>query len=65
MSKHRPDEKFSPLSWLIPVPFIVASFLPLTIDHPSPAKPQQMAVAADSAAVDSAASSPRLPHNAD
>jgi len=70
MSKHSRDPKFSPLLWLIPVPFILASFLPLTIDHPIPAKPQQMAAAddnatADSATVDNAASSPRLPHNAD
>jgi hypothetical protein len=70
MSKHSRDPKFSPLLWLIPVPFILASFLPLTIDHPVPAKPQQMAAAANSASADStsadkAASSPRLPHNAD
>lgn len=62
MSKHSRDPKFSPLLWLIPVPFILASFLPLTIDHPMPAKTQQMAASADSATVDSAASSPRLPH---
>ncbi len=62
MSKHRPDEKVSPLIWLIPVPFILASFLPLTIDHPMPAKTQQMASAPDS---DSAASSPRLPSQAE
>ena len=58
MSKHRPDEKVSPLIWLIPVPFILASFLPLTIDHPMPAKTEQVASANDS---DRAASSPRLP----
>ena len=60
MSKHRPDEKVSPLIWLIPVPFILASFLPLTIDHPMPAKTEQVA-----SAHDSAASSPRLPHAAE
>jgi hypothetical protein len=70
MSKHSTDPKFSPLLWLIPVPFILASFLPLTIDHSAPAKPQQMAAAedsanADSATRDNAASSPRLPHSAD
>ena len=70
MSKHSTYPKFSPLLWLIPVPFILASFLPLTIDHPVPAKAQHMAAAADSATADSAsannaASSPRLPHNAD
>jgi hypothetical protein len=70
MSKHSRDPKFSPLLWLIPVPFILASFLPLTIDHPVPAKPQQMAAAtdsdtADSATANNAASSPRLPHTAD
>ncbi len=62
MSKHRPDDKVSPLIWLIPVPFILASFLPLTIDHPMPAKAQQMASASDSG---SAASSPRLPNQAE
>ena len=66
MSKHSTDPKFSPLLWLIPVPFILASFLPLTIDHSMPAKPQQVAAADEGAKVDSAAaSSPRLPHNAD
>jgi hypothetical protein len=67
MSKHSTDPKFSPLLWLIPVPFILASFLPLTIDHSAPAKPQQMAAAEDSASADrdNAASAPRLPHSAD
>ena len=64
MSKHSRDPKFSPLLWLIPVPFILASFLPLTIDHPMPAKAQQMAAATDNATSDSAASSPRQPHDA-
>jgi hypothetical protein len=45
MSKNRPDEKYSPLLWLIPLPFIAASFVPLTIDHPAPAKPQRVAAA--------------------
>ena len=45
MSKHRPNEKVSPLIWLIPVPFVLAAFLPLTIDHSMPAKADQMAVA--------------------
>ena len=62
MSKHRPDDKVSPLIWLIPVPFILASFLPLTIEHPVPQKTQQMAAATDS---DGAASSPRLPNQAE
>ena len=57
MSKHQPNEKFSPLLWLIPVPFILASFLPLTIDHPMPAKAQRVA-AAVSAGCEGAASSP-------
>jgi hypothetical protein len=65
MSKHRPDEKFSPLLWLIPVPFIMASFVPLTIDHPMPPKAQQVASSAERNSADSAASSPRLPHNAE
>ena len=57
MSKHQTDEKVSPLIWLIPVPFILASFLPLTIDHPMPEKAQRVATAgADSQA---AASSPQ------
>ncbi len=62
MSKHRPDEKVSPLIWLIPVPFILASFLPLTIDHAAPAKAQQVASATDG---ERAASSPRLPNQAE
>jgi hypothetical protein len=62
MSKPSTDPKFSPLLWLIPVPFILASFLPLTIEHPVPAKTQQMAATIDNATVDTAASSPRLPH---
>lgn len=63
MSKHSTDPKFSPLLWLIPVPFILASFLPLTIDHPAPTKAQQVAATtSDHAAADSAASSPRRPH---
>jgi hypothetical protein len=45
MSKHRPDEKVSPLVWLIPVPFILAAFLPLTIDHPMPTKAERVAAA--------------------
>jgi hypothetical protein len=59
MSKHSSDPKFSPLLWLIPVPFILASFLPLTIEHSMPTKTERMAEATDSAAVDRAASSPR------
>ena len=55
MSKHSSDPKFSPLLWLIPVPFILASFLPLTIDHTAPAKTERMAEATDSVAVDHAA----------
>ena len=45
MSKHRPSEKVSPLIWLIPVPFILMAFLPLTIEHPMPVKAEQMTVA--------------------
>jgi hypothetical protein len=62
MSKHRPDEKVSPLVWLIPVPFILASFLPLTIDHPVPPKAERVASASHSP---NAASSPRLAHDAE
>jgi hypothetical protein len=62
MSKHRPDEKVSPLIWLIPVPFILASFLPLTIDHAAPAKAQQVASVTDG---ERTASSPRLPNQAE
>ena len=65
MSKHRKDEKYSPLLWLIPVPFILASFLPLTIDHPMPAKTERMAVVTDDSSAERAASSPRLPHSAE
>ena len=61
MSKHRREDEVSPLVWLIPVPFILASFLPLTIDHPMPPKAQQMAAASDS----DGASSPRLPNQAE
>ena len=62
MSKHHPDEKVSPLVWLIPVPFILATFLPLTIEHPMPAKTEQMAAVSDG---HGAASSPRLPNQAE
>ena len=57
MSKHRPNEKVSPLIWLIPVPFVLAAFLPLTIDHPMPAKAEQMASATSD--TERAASAPR------
>ena len=57
MSKHRPNEKVSPLVWLIPVPFVLAAFLPLTIDHPMPAKAEQMAQATSD--TERAASAPR------
>jgi hypothetical protein len=57
MSKHhRNDEKVSPLIWLIPVPFVLAAFLPLTIDHPMPAKTERMA--ATSSDTEPAASAP-------
>lgn len=56
MSKHDPDEKVSPLVWLIPVPFVLAAFLPLTIDHPMPAKAERMA--ATSSNTEPAASAP-------
>ena len=57
MSKHRRnDDKVSPLNWLIPVPFVLAAFLPLTIDHPTPAKTER--VAATSSDSEPAASAP-------
>jgi hypothetical protein len=56
MSKHDPNEKVSPLVWLIPVPFVLAAFLPLTIDHPMPPKAERMA--ATSSGTEPAASAP-------
>jgi hypothetical protein len=59
MSKHSTDPKFSPLLWLIPVPFVVASFLPLNIEHPMPVKTERMAVVStDSESAEAAASQP-------
>ncbi|MBE7417025.1 MAG: hypothetical protein HS128_04585 [Ideonella sp.] len=43
MSRHSRDPKFSPLLWLVPVPFVLAAFVPLTIDHPPPARVEQLA----------------------
>jgi len=61
MSRHSRDPKFSPLLWLIPVPFVLAAFLPLTIEHPVPAKAERMAAApSDGMATRPAASSPQL-----
>ena len=60
MSKHQPNEKFSPLIWLIPVPFVLAAFIPLTIDHRMPPKAQAVAVAATDGEPADAASSPRV-----
>ena len=46
MSKHSTDPKVSPLVWLIPLPFVMAAFLPLDLD-PSHAmyKPDRVATA--------------------
>jgi hypothetical protein len=59
MSKHSSDPKFSPLIWLVPLPFVLAAFIPLTIDHPAPAKAQTIATASIDREPADAASSPR------
>jgi hypothetical protein len=62
MSKHSTDPKVSPLIWLIPVPFVVAAFLPLHLD-PSRAmyKADRVAtVSTDGNASEHAASAPRI-----
>jgi len=64
MSKHSTDPKVSPLVWLIPLPFVVAAFLPLDLD-PSRAmyKPDRVATAtADNHTSERAASAPRHGH---
>jgi hypothetical protein len=59
MSKHSTDPKFSPLVWLVPVPFVLAAFLPLTIDHsPAPKQQQMAAVSSDGESQERAASAP-------
>jgi len=62
MSKHQSGEKFSPLLLLVPVPFVLAAFMPLTIDHPAPPKTERVAV---TSTVDggSAASAPQGAHS--
>jgi hypothetical protein len=61
MSKHSSDPKFSPLLLLVPVPFVLAAFLPLTIDHPVPAKTEQVAVTSIDG--EPAASAPQASHS--
>jgi hypothetical protein len=63
MSEHDPDEKVSPLVWLIPVPFVLAAFLPLTTDHPMPPKAERMAATSDH--TEPAASAPARKDNAE
>ena len=57
MSKQSHDPKFSPLLLLVPVPFVLAAFIPLTIDHPAPAKTERVAIT--TVDTDAAASAPR------
>ena len=61
MSKHQSGEKFSPLLLLVPVPFVLAAFMPLTIDHPAPAKTERVAVTTVDG--ESAASAPQGAHS--
>lgn len=43
MSKQSADPTFSPLLLLVPLPFVLATCLPLEIDHPAAPKVQQVA----------------------
>jgi len=69
MSKHSADPTFSPLLLLVPLPFVLATCLPLDIDHSRAVAPKVRQVAAaqaetsDAAAVEPArsASQPAQP----
>ena len=43
MSKHSEDPTFSPLLLLVPLPFVLATCLPLEINHAPAPKVQQVA----------------------
>jgi hypothetical protein len=62
MSKHSTDYTFSPLLLLVPVPFVLATCLPLDLDHSRAAPPKAQhvaAVSAESQPGDAPASAPR------
>lgn len=59
MSRHSTDPKVSPLVWLVPVPFVLAAFIPLTIDHsPTPKQEQVAVVSTEGESIQRAASAP-------
>jgi hypothetical protein len=60
MSKHSSDYPYSPLLLLVPLPFVLATCLPLDLDKPRAApRPHRVAaVQADQPAVKPAASAP-------
>ena len=55
MSKQSADPTFSPLLLLVPLPFVLATCLPLEIDHSRAAAPKVQQVAATQAATSDAA----------
>jgi len=63
MSKHSTDYPFSPLLLLVPLPFVLATCLPLDLDKPRAApRPQRVAaVQPEQAAVKPAAAPLRAP----
>jgi len=59
MSKQSADPTFSPLLLLVPLPFVLATCLPLEIDHSRAATPKvQQVAAAQAPASDAAAPEP-------
>ena len=59
MSKQSADPTFSPLLLLVPLPFVLATCLPLEIDHSRAAAPKvQQVAAAQAPASDAAAPEP-------
>jgi hypothetical protein len=59
MSKQSADPTFSPLLLLVPLPFVLATCLPLEIDHSRAATPKvQQVAAAQAQASDAAAPEP-------
>jgi hypothetical protein len=61
MSKQCTDYTFSPLLLLVPLPFVLAAFLPLDLDH-SRAAPKEQRVAAMSTDHEPAAPAASAPH---
>jgi hypothetical protein len=69
MSKHSTDYPFSPLLLLVPLPFVLATCLPLDLDKARALRPQHVAaMQAEQPAIKPAASAPLhapAPHTID